>query len=140
MLPIAELLLSRGANIDLPTTQVNMATILFLYHLTFLNFDSSMYRQAKSVPLIVAACHGKDAMVCMLLQHGANVHCGTVLDVTALIWAVEKCSHDTVTALLDAGANPWHATKVRCSISECHHVRVIYELSFLSLDPAATLP
>lgn len=65
------------------------------------------------MPLITAACFGHDEMVGLLLQHGANVHCGTTeLDNTALIWAASKCSCDTVKALLDAGANPWHATKV----------------------------
>ena len=53
-------------------------------------------------------------MVQLLLKLGANPNLGTAYeDNTALICAVQKCSYVTVKALLDAGANPWHETKVK---------------------------
>jgi len=65
------------------------------------------------VPLIEAAGCGWNDMVRLLLQHGALVNWGTTeCDNTALLWAASKCSYETVKALLDAGANPWHKTKV----------------------------
>ena len=52
-------------------------------------------------------------MVRLLLQHGADANTGTVeFDNTALVWATKNCAHATVKALLDAGANPSHKTKV----------------------------
>jgi len=52
-------------------------------------------------------------MVELLLHHGADPNLGTTIeDNTALTWAAQKCSYAAVKALLDAGANPWHETKV----------------------------
>jgi len=61
-------------------------------------------------------------MVLLLLQHGADVTSGTTeLDNTALVWATKKCSYATVKALLDAGSDPWHRTKVQTATSVHHN-------------------
>jgi len=64
------------------------------------------------MPLTEAAFKGNDAMVALLLRHGADPNRSTSSNLTALLWAVQKCSHATVKALLDAGANPWHNSQV----------------------------
>lgn len=63
--------------------------------------------------MTISACSGYDQMVRLLVQHGADVNRGTTaLDNTALFFASHKCNCGTVKMLLDAGANPWHVTKV----------------------------
>lgn len=75
-----------------------------------LNF---LARQDGITPLICATYRGNNEMAQLLLQHGADVNAGTVAtDMTALMWAAEKCDFVTVKMLLDGGARACHANMV----------------------------